>query len=140
MTNFERFKLADKRYRTARDALVGFATFHLPRRLLCRFAGDVGREVFIHSVVYGNRVWPRELEPQFGDAVRRAQKFLITTPRFRKLFDADFEAYMEWSDAKHQDELDSEAYERSIDETYRMIDRETIADVREECREFGLVD
>jgi hypothetical protein len=140
MTNIERLKLADKRYKAAREALVGFAAFHLPRRLLTHFEGDVGREVLMHSVVYGNPVRPRELESQFGDAVQRAQNFLIAIPRFRKLFDADFDAYMEWSDAKYQDELDFEAYARSIDETYRMIDREMIADVREECRELGLVD
>jgi hypothetical protein len=46
--------------------------------------------------------------------------------------------YMEWSDAKHQGELDSEDYARSIDGTYRMIDREMFADVHQECRELGL--
>lgn len=139
MTNIERLKIAEKRYNESHDALVNFAAFHLPERIRARFAGDTGQKVFIHSAVYGNSVWPRELESQFGDAARRAQNFLIAMPRFRKLFDLNFDAYLEWSDAKHQDEMDFEAYARSIEETYRMIDREIIEDIREECRELGLV-
>lgn len=139
MTNLERLTIADRRYQESHDALVSFAAFHLPERIRSRFTGHVGREVFIHSAVYDNPIWPRELESQYGDASRRAQRFLIAIPRFRKLFDANFDAHLEWTDAKYQEARDYEAYAISIEETYRMIEREFVADVHEECRELGLV-
>ncbi|PNE59888.1 hypothetical protein A8H39_01715 [Paraburkholderia fungorum] len=138
MTNTERLKLADNWYRESHEALVNFAAFHLPQRIRARFVGNLGEKVFVHSAVYGNPVWPPEHERQYGDAACRGQKFLVAIPRFRKLFESNFDAYTEWSDAKYQEERDYEADAISIEDTYRMIDREMIADVREECREHGL--
>lgn len=138
MTNLENLRLAEKRRGECEHALVGFVTFHLPVRLRARFTGETGREVFVHSVVYGNRVWPREHERQYGDAVRRAQKFLVAIPRYRKLYDSNFDAYVELANARYQDELDQEDYALSIEETYRTIDSEMADGVLEECRELGL--
>jgi hypothetical protein len=139
MNNLDRLNLAEKRYMDSKEALVGFAKFHVPDRIRSHFMGDSGREVFIHSAVYGNPVWPRELEERFGDAVRRAHRFLIAMPRFRMLFDLNYEAYVECAEARYRDEADCEEYAISVEETYQMIDRDMAADVRDECLQLGLV-
>jgi hypothetical protein len=140
MTNLERLKLADERERNARDAVIGFAAFRLPERVRLHFSGEEGREVFEHSAVFGNRVWPADREPKYGKVACRAHDFLISVPRFRKLLDSHENALMAWSEAHDRVQHDEDAYARDIDDMYRMIEREMWADVKEECRELGFVD
>lgn len=142
MTNSERLTIADQRWKRCRDALVGFALYHLPDRIRKRFTGDDGREVFeafVVAAIFGNRTLPPELEGKFGEVARRAHSFLTAIPRFRKLLDAEHDACMEWVEADDRVEQDEEDYGRSIQETYDMIEREMWDDIRDECKELGLV-
>jgi hypothetical protein len=120
-------------------AMEGYARFHLPQRLSRAFAGKDGRHVFTFSVVFGNGIWPEQHEKKYGDMVRRAQRFLSTKIQFRKLYEAHFDAFEDWS--VKQWEWDEKERLESLNEEdpNAEAEREFWQDQREACHDDGLV-
>lgn len=138
-TPFERLELARERGNATRNALMGFAQFHLPMRMRSKSVGEGGREAFELGAVFGNLLWSAALRDQFGPAAERCHLFLIAIPRFRRLLEDHEWAVMEWCETDYLAQREDGEEARRIEDTYRMIERGIWADAHAECREIGLV-
>ncbi|CAB3754956.1 hypothetical protein [Paraburkholderia humisilvae] len=131
----------ERSLRASEMACVEFARRTLPTLMVAAFErhGAAGRCPLLLVAKGDSLTAFPDLRRLVGVNEWRAARTLQAQPEFQGLVDACLSAYDDYTQAKIDEEEATLAYQISIEETYRQIERDDRAEIRDECAELGLV-